>query len=70
MSGCCPITPALPPLSACRVKRRSKGVTLYPAQIFGVDKLVGSIEVGKIANLVITDGDILEFKTRVKTNAD
>jgi imidazolonepropionase-like amidohydrolase len=43
-----------------------KGVTLYPAQIFGVDKQVGSIEVGKIANLVITDGDILEFRTRVK----
>lgn len=43
-----------------------KGVTLYPAQIFGVDKLLGSIEVGKVANLVITDGDILEFKTKVR----
>lgn len=43
-----------------------KGVTLYPAQIFGIDKLVGSIEVGKIANLVITDGDILEFRTKVR----
>ncbi|MBO0723502.1 MAG: amidohydrolase family protein, partial [Blastocatellia bacterium] len=43
-----------------------KGVTLYPAQIFGVDKLVGSIETGKVANLVVTDGDILEFRTKVK----
>lgn len=43
-----------------------KGVTIYPAQMFGVDKLVGSIEPGKIANIVVTDGDILEFKTRVK----
>jgi imidazolonepropionase-like amidohydrolase len=43
-----------------------KGVTIYPAQIFGVDKLVGSIEVGKIANLVVTDGDILELRTKVK----
>jgi len=43
-----------------------KGVTLYPAQIFGVEKQLGSIEVGKMANLVITDGDILEFKTKVK----
>jgi len=43
-----------------------KGVTLYPAQIFGVEKQVGSIEVGKMANLVITDGDILEFRTKVK----
>lgn len=43
-----------------------KGATIYPAQIFGVDKLVGSIEVGKLANLVITDGDILEFRTKIK----
>jgi hypothetical protein len=31
-----------------------------------VDKLLGSIEVGKIANLIVTDGDPLEFKTNVK----
>jgi len=43
-----------------------KGITLYPAQIFGADKLVGSIETGKVANLVVTDGDILEFRTKVK----
>ena len=43
-----------------------KGVTLYPAQIFGVDNLVGSIETGKLANLVVTDGDILETRTRIK----
>src|SRR5499433_989124 len=43
-----------------------KAVTIYPAQIFGVDKLIGSIEVGKMANLIVTDGDPLEFKTTVK----
>ncbi|MFN8003042.1 MAG: amidohydrolase family protein [Acidobacteriota bacterium] len=43
-----------------------KAVTLYPAQIFGVDKMVGSIETGKLANLIVTDGDPLEFKTNVK----
>jgi imidazolonepropionase-like amidohydrolase len=43
-----------------------KAVTLYPAQIFGVDSMVGSIEPGKIANLVVSDGDILEFRTRIK----
>jgi imidazolonepropionase-like amidohydrolase len=43
-----------------------KAVTIYPAQIFGVDKLLGSIEVGKMANLIVTDGDPLEFKTSVK----
>ncbi len=43
-----------------------KAVTIYPAQIFGVDKLLGSIETGKMANLIVTDGDPLEFKTIVK----
>ena len=43
-----------------------KGATLHAAQLLGVDKLVGSIEVGKVANLVITDGDILEFRTKVR----
>jgi N-acetylglucosamine-6-phosphate deacetylase len=43
-----------------------KAVTIYPAQIIGVDKLLGSIEVGKMANLIVTDGDPLEFKTNVK----
>ncbi len=43
-----------------------KAVTLYPAQILGVADRVGSIEVGKIANLVVTDGDLLEARTRVR----
>jgi imidazolonepropionase-like amidohydrolase len=43
-----------------------KAVTIYPAQIFGVDKLLGSVEVGKMADLIVTDGDPLEFKTNVK----
>lgn len=43
-----------------------KSVTLYPAQILGVANRVGSIEVGKDANVVVTDGDILEPRTSVK----
>ncbi len=42
-----------------------KSVTLYPAQILGVDDALGSIEVGKSASLVLTDGDILEVRTSV-----
>ena len=33
-----------------------KAVTLYPAQILGVGDRLGSIEKGKTANLVVTDG--------------
>ncbi len=43
-----------------------KAVTLYPAQIFGVADRVGSIEPGKIADLVIGDGDPLEIETHVE----
>jgi imidazolonepropionase-like amidohydrolase len=41
-------------------------VTLSPAQILGVGDRLGSIEVGKIANLVVTDGDLLEARTRTR----
>ncbi len=43
-----------------------KAVTLYPAEILGVSDKLGSIEVGKMANLVVTDGDILEPRTNIK----
>lgn len=43
-----------------------KSVTLYPAQILGVADRFGSIEVGKVANLVVTTGDLLEAKTDTK----
>ncbi|MGI8919947.1 MAG: amidohydrolase family protein [Pyrinomonadaceae bacterium] len=43
-----------------------KSVTLYPAQILNVADRLGSIEVGKSANLVVTDGDLLETRTHVR----
>jgi len=43
-----------------------KAVTLYPAQIMNVADRLGSIEPGKIANLVVTDGDLLEVRTHVR----
>lgn len=42
-----------------------KALTLYPARIFGIEDY-GSIEPGKIANLVIANGNILETSTVVK----
>jgi hypothetical protein len=43
-----------------------KAVTLYPAQILGVADQLGSIEVGKRANLVVTAGHLLQPTTEVK----
>ena len=42
-----------------------KSVTLNAAEILGVDADLGSIEIGKSASLVLTDGDILEIRTHV-----
>jgi imidazolonepropionase-like amidohydrolase len=50
----------LPPMEAL------KAVTIYPAQILGIADKMGSIEQGKIANIVVTDGDILEARTNIK----
>jgi imidazolonepropionase-like amidohydrolase len=47
-------------------KEALKAVTIYPAEIFGVDKLMGSLEKGKTANVVLSDGDILETRTNIK----
>ena len=43
-----------------------RALTLSAAEIFGVADRVGSIENGKIANLVVTDGDLFEEKTKIK----
>jgi len=43
-----------------------RALTLSPAEIFGVAETLGSIENGKIANLVVTDGDLFDKKTKVK----
>ncbi|MFL5330562.1 MAG: amidohydrolase family protein [Gemmataceae bacterium] len=42
-----------------------KSVTLYPAQILGVADQLGSIDSGKRANLVITNGDMLQASSQV-----
>jgi imidazolonepropionase-like amidohydrolase len=43
-----------------------KAVTLYPAQIIGVADRVGSLEPGKDATLMVTNGDPLEITTQVE----
>ena len=42
-----------------------KAITIVPAEIFGVSEELGSIEVGKVANLFVADGDPFETKTHV-----
>ena len=43
-----------------------KGNHLYPAQILGLAHRLGSIEVGKDANLVLVSGDPLDIRSTVR----
>jgi imidazolonepropionase-like amidohydrolase len=43
-----------------------RAMTLYPAQIFGVSDRYGTLEPGKVANVVVWDGDPLELLTNVE----
>jgi len=42
-----------------------RAFTIWPAQILGVADQLGSIEVGKIANLTVTRGDLFDRNSRV-----
>jgi len=42
-----------------------RAFTIWPATIFGVENQLGSIETGKIANLVVTRGDLFDRNSRV-----
>lgn len=44
-------------------------ITLNAAKILGIDDRTGSIEVGKDANIIVCEGDILDMKTSIITDA-
>ena len=43
-----------------------RAVTINPAQVFGLGSQIGTLELGKIANVIVTNGDPLELTTDVK----
>ena len=43
-----------------------RALTLSPAEIYGVADRMGSIEAGKIANLVVTKGDLFDDHTQIQ----
>ncbi len=43
-----------------------RAVTLTPARIFGVDRQLGSLERGKVANVLITDKPIFEKEAKIE----
>ena len=43
-----------------------RSVTYYAARVLGLEDRLGSLAEGKIADVVITDGDLLEITTHVE----
>jgi len=43
------------------------GLTTYPAEAMGLEKVLGKIQPGFMANLVISDGDYFNTKSRITT---
>ncbi len=43
-----------------------RAITLYPAEILGAGDRIGSLETGKDATIIVTDGDILEITSHVE----
>lgn len=46
-----------------------QAITLNAAKILGVSDKAGSLEVGKDANIIISEGDILDMRTSIVTDA-
>lgn len=42
-----------------------RALTIWPSEIFGVGDRLGSLEVGKIANLTVTRGELFDRNTRI-----
>ncbi|MBI1787950.1 MAG: amidohydrolase family protein [Acidobacteria bacterium] len=43
-----------------------RAITLWPAELLGIADRVGSLETGKLANLLVTKGDPLDIRSEVK----
>ena len=43
-----------------------RGITIEPARLLGVDHRIGTLEVGKDADMIVTDGDVLHYQTFVQ----
>ncbi len=42
-----------------------KALTVTPAELFGVSHQLGTVEAGRLASFVVTDGDLFDKKTRI-----
>jgi imidazolonepropionase-like amidohydrolase len=43
-----------------------RALTVTPARVLGVDRIAGTVDVGKLANLVVTEGDLFDRNGRIR----
>ena len=43
-----------------------ESITIVPARLYGVDDRLGSLEVGKDADVILVDGDVLDYRAFVR----
>jgi imidazolonepropionase-like amidohydrolase len=43
-----------------------RALTVTPARVLGLERVLGTVESGKLANLVVTDGDLFSRNTRIR----
>ena len=62
-----PITASMSVAHGLSEEEAIKALTIYPARILGVDDQIGSLEVGKTANVVIWNESPIQMRARVHT---
>src|SRR5580765_3138680 len=65
----CTQSPMMMAKHVAAISHSLQAITLNAAKILGVSDRTGSIEVGKDANIVISEGDILDMRTSIITEA-
>jgi imidazolonepropionase-like amidohydrolase len=61
-----PMPAALSVANGLSEEEAIKALTINPAKILGIDSMVGSLEVGKTANVVVWTGSPIQMRSRVQ----
>ena len=62
-----PVPAALSVAHGLSEEEAIKALTINPAKILGIDDKVGSLEVGKLANVVVWSGSPIQMSSRIET---